>query len=184
MQSDELPKFFKALSEEENTTARDYIFISLFTGARRSNVLAMHWDDVNLERATWTIPETKTGESHTIPLMPEVIEILKKRRLNFNPWVFPSNSKSGHLEDPKKAWKRILEKAGIKDLRIHDLRRSLGSWQAATGANLSIIGKTLAHKNVTTTSIYARLNIDPVRESMAKATEAMRNAGKVINLNE
>jgi integrase len=184
IQADELPRFFQALSEEQNTTARDYIFISLFTGARRSNVLAMRWEDINLERATWTIPETKTSDPHTVPLVSEIIEILKKRRISFNPWVFPSNSKSGHLEDPKKAWKRILERAGIKDLRIHDLRRSLGSWQAATGANLSVIGKTLAHKNVSTTTIYARLNIDPVRKSMAKATEAMRNAGKIVNLDE
>jgi integrase len=59
-----------------------------------------------------------------------------------------------------------------KRFRIHDLRRSLGSWQAATGANLSIVGKTLAHKNVSTTASYAcLLNIDPVRESMNKATQ-------------
>ena len=61
---------------------------------------------------------------------------------------------------------------------MHDLRRSLGSWQATTGASLPIIGKTLAHKNVNTTAIYARLNNDPVRESMEKATNAMMNAGK------
>ena len=86
---------------------------------------------------------------------------------------------SGHLVETKKPWKRILDKAGLKNLRIHDLRRSLGSWQAATGANLSIIGKTLAHKNVSTTAIYARLNIDPIRESMNKATDAMLNAAGV-----
>ena len=54
----------------------------------------------------------------------------------------------------------------------------MGSWQASTGASLPIIGKTLAHKNVATTLIYARLNNDPVRESMEKATSAMLNAGK------
>lgn len=58
--------------------------------------------------------------------------------------------------------------ARIKDLRIHDLRRTLGSWQAATGASLPMIGRTFAHKNVSTTAIYARLNLDPVRESMQK----------------
>ena len=60
------------------------------------------------------------------------------------------------------------------------MRRSLGSWQAATGANLSIIGKTLNHKNVATTAIYARLNLDPVRESMNKATSAMLEAGGML----
>jgi len=88
-------------------------------------------------------------------------------------FVFPGPGKTGHYAEPKSAWKRILEKAGIKNLRIHDLRRSLGSWQAATGANLSVIGKTLGHKNTSTTAVYARLNLDPVRESMNKAAQAM-----------
>jgi len=182
IQSDELPKFFKALSEETSIIVRDYILLSLLTGARRSNVLAMRWDEINFDRATWTIPVTKTGESHTLPLVPAAIEILKVRQKNNsdkNPWVFPGTGVTGHLVETKKPWKRILNKAGIKDLRIHDLRRSLGSWQAATGANLSVIGKTLAHKNVSTTAIYARLNIDPIRESMGKATDAILNAAGI-----
>ena len=184
IQSDELPKFFKALSEETSIIVRDYILLSLLTGARRSNVLAMCWEDVNFDRATWTIPVTKTGESHTVPLVPAAIDILKTRQrnnTNNNPWVFPGAGVSGHLVETKKPWKRILNKAGIKNLRIHDLRRSLGSWQAATGANLSVIGKTLAHKNVSTTAIYARLNIDPIRESMNKATDAILNAAGIAN---
>jgi len=176
MQADELPRFFKALAEETNQNFRDYILISLLTGARRSNVLAMRWEEINFERSTWTIPETKNGDKHTVPLVAEAVNILKHRladRKDDNCWVFPSYSSVGHLVEPKKAWQRILQRAEIKDLRLHDLRRSLGSWQAATGANLSIIGKTLAHKNVSTTAIYARLNIDPVRESMNKATQAI-----------
>jgi integrase len=61
----------------------------------------------------------------------------------------------------------------MADLRIHDLRRTLGSWQARTGASLSIIGKSLNHKSVQTTAIYARLDTDPVRESVERATSAM-----------
>lgn len=55
---------------------------------------------------------------------------------------------------------------------------SRGSWQATKGASLAIIGKTLAHKNVATTAIYARINIDPVRDAMNKATQAIWDAGK------
>ncbi|CAL7961236.1 Recombinase XerD [Gammaproteobacteria bacterium] len=182
IQSDELPKFFKALSEETSIIVRDYILLSLLTGARRSNVLAMRWDEINFDRATWTIPLTKNGESHTVPLVSTTIDVLKTRQENNtdnSPWVFPGAGVTGHLVETKKPWKRILDKAGLKDLRIHDLRRSLGSWQAATGANLSIIGKTLAHKNVSTTAIYARLNIDPIRESMNKATDAILNAAGI-----
>src|SRR5207253_4557583 len=94
--------------------------------------------------------------------------------------VFPGEGKHGHLAEPKKAWKRILKAADLSDVRIHDLRRTLGSWQAATGASLPIIGKTLHHANPSTTAIYARLNLDPVRAAMETATVAMFAAGGVI----
>jgi integrase len=178
LQADELPRFFTALAEEQNEHARDYILLSLLTGARKSNVLAMRWEQINLELGLWNIPKTKNGDSVTIPLVPQALEILKNKYLTKEKeWVFPSNSKSGHLADPKKPWQRILKNAGIQDLRIHDLRRSLGSWQASTGASLAIIGKTLSHRNVNTTAIYARLNIDPVRDAMNKATQAIWDAG-------
>lgn len=178
IQGDELSRLFKALTEELNTTVRDYILISLLTGARRSNVLKMRWNEINFNISTWTIPETKIGESQTIPLIPEAIKILQQRYNNLPrcDWAFPGSGKTGHLVEPKKAWQRILQNAKIENLRLHDLRRSMGSWQAATGANLSIIGKTLGHKNVSTTAIYARLNLDPVRESMDKAAKAMYKA--------
>lgn len=179
LQADELPRFFEALNEEPNETLRDYIFLSLLTGARRSNVLAMRWKELDLEQeGTWKIPVTKTGDSQTVTLAMEAIEILKIRKSNRSSFfVFPGNGKTGHLIEPKKGWKRILKRAGIKDLRIHDLRRTLGSWQAITGSSLPIIGKSLNHKNASTTAIYARLNLDPVRESVQRATVAMLEAG-------
>ena len=180
LEADELPRFFQALAEEPNDTARDYFLLSLLTGARRANVQAMRWEEINVERGVWSIPTTKNGEPHKVPLVLEALEILEARkRTSENPWVFPGDSRSGHIEEPRFAWRRILDRAGIEDLRIHDLRRSLGSWQAATGASLSIIGKTLAHKNVNTTAIYARLSLDPVRASMETAARAMLDAGQV-----
>ncbi len=179
LQADELPRFFEALNEEPNETLRDYILISLLTGARRSNVLSMRWKELDLEQeGTWEIPVTKTGESQTATLSMEAIEILKVRKSNRSSFfVFPGSGRTGHLIEPKKGWRRILERAGIKNLRIHDLRRTLGSWQAITGASLPIIGKSLNHKNASTTAIYARLNLDPVRESVQRATVAMLEAG-------
>lgn len=180
LQGDELPRFFKALEEEENRVLADFFMISLLTGARKSNVLSMCWQDINFAQATWRIPETKNGSSQLLPLSVEAIAILEARsKEKQNNWVFPSaTSKSGHLEEPKSAWKRILKKADLKDLRLHDLRRTLGSWQAATGANSYVIGKSLGHKTQQATAIYARLNIDPVRESMEKATKAMMGHSK------
>ncbi len=177
---DELPRFFESLDAEINDTIRDYIYVSLFTGARRSNVLEMRWEELNFERKEWLIPETKNGEALRIHLIERVIEILKVRKATHGKreWVFEGSGATGHLMEPKKGWKRILERAGIKDLRLHDLRRTLGSWQAATGANSFMIGQSLGHKNQASTAVYARLNIDPVRESVEKATQAMMLAAK------
>ena len=184
IQPNELPRFFKALDEEENQIAKDYIYISLYTGARKANVLAMKWDEVNFTTKEWRIPKTKNGEAVTLPLVKEAIDILEKRKKQNSKmdlpdlqkqYVFPSiGSKSGYLQDPKKAWDRILKKAEISDLRIHDIRRTLGSYQAITGASLPIIGKSLGHKSSQATQIYSRMNLDPVRQSVEKAVELIK----------
>ena len=174
LQPEELPRFFEALANEPNEAARDFFMISLLAGARKSNTLAMRWDEINFHGATWRIALTKNDDPQIVHLSPQAMEILKERKLHsVSPWVFPGNGAKGHLADPKKAWMRILKEAGIADLRIHDLRRTLGSWQAATGANSYIIGKSLGHRSQQSTAVYARLNLDPVRDSVNKATDAM-----------
>jgi len=177
---DELPRFFESLESETNSTIRDYIYISLLTGARRANVQAMRWEEINFERKEWLIPETKNGDSLRIHLTEKVISILQNRLKcsSKQEWVFEGTGRTGHLVEPKTAWRRILHKANIKDLRLHDLRRTLGSWQAATGANSYIIGRSLGHKNPQSTAIYARLSIDPIKDSVEKATEAMLKYAK------
>jgi integrase len=76
---DEMPRFFEALYTEENDAIREYIYISLLTGVRKSNVLAMRWEDIYFECREWLIPETKNGESLRVHLIDKVIEILKSR---------------------------------------------------------------------------------------------------------
>lgn len=186
LQRDELPIFFKALSEEENDTVRDYILMSLLTGARRSNVMGMCWADVHLERGEWKIPETKNGEPHTIPLSDPALQILKMRHENRGDslFVFPGTGKTGHLVEPKKVWQRILKHAGIQDLRLHDLRRTLGSWMAMSGATTAMIGKTLAHKSLNTTQIYERMDLDPIRASMSLANAQILQAAGISPLSK
>jgi integrase len=175
---DELPRFFNALADEENPDMRDYFLLALLTGVRKSNILAMRWDEINLKRSEWRII-TKGNSAQTVTLSPEVVEILSERQQAANSeWVFPGTGKTGHLVEPKKGWQRLLDRAGLSDLRIHDLRRTLGSWQAKTGASLLTIGKSLNHKSTQSTAIYARLDLDPVRESVNRATAAMLIAAK------
>jgi len=180
LQGDELPRFFQALAEEKNATISHYVAVSLLTGARRSNVQAMQWSDINFDRAEWRIKETKNGTPQTVTLAPEVLTILRSRKPSHPArFVFPSRGKSGHLIDPTNGWQRILKRAGIDNLRIHDLRRTLGSWQAKLGASLTIIGKSLNHKNPSTTAIYARLDSNPVRQSVNAAAAAILEAARM-----
>ena len=179
LQGGELPAFFRSLLEEPNEMLRDFFILSLLTGARRANVQAMQWVDLDLAARYWRIPETKSGLPVVVPLVPAAVAILESRRkaANGSPWVFPSRGRTGHLTEPKSAWKRIIERAGLTNLRPHDLRRSLGSWQAMGGASLPIIGKSLGHATAAATMIYARLAMDPVRDSVGSATAAMMEAG-------
>jgi integrase len=180
LQPDEVSRFFTALHNHPSEDMRDLFMLALLTGARKMNVAAMRWEDINLSRQEWRIPDTKNNEPHTVPLVPEAITLIKRRKKKqSSDFVFPSDSISGHIVSPKKAWREIMRQADVADLRIHDLRRTLGSWQAVQGASLPIIGKSLGHKTATATQIYARLNLDPVRASMERATAAMLSAAGI-----
>lgn len=177
---EEMPRFFQALASETNDTARDAILLLLFTGARLGNVLAMRWADIDFGRAVWRIPETKNDQPVIVPLTPLALDVLHRRsRIQGNsPWVLPG--RTGHLTTLRHVWKGFLARAGITDLRIHDLRRTLGSWQAMQGASLLTIGKSLGHTDPAATAVYARLLLDPVRESTTQATAAMLAAGGLL----
>lgn len=88
-------------------------------------------------------------------------------------YVFPGIGKARHLKDPKKAFQRIRERMGVFDIRIHDLRRTLASYMVINGTSLPIIGKALNHKSQDSTSIYARLSQDPVKDAVNKAVNVM-----------
>jgi integrase len=141
--------------------------------------LALGGIQISFERKVWRIPRTKNEEPLTIPLTPEAIRILLDRKNNKSEYVFPGEGKAGHLIEFRRIWNKIIASAEIKDLRLHDLRRTLGSWQAITGSSTIIIGRSLGHKPQQATAIYARLNLDPVRASVEKATKAMFKAARV-----
>lgn len=178
----ELPRFFAAVEQCQGAHAPDFIRLALWTGARRANVMSMRWDELNLESGVWFIPgdKAKKRKPLSIVLPPPAVELLRARMEHAeSPWVFPSkHSKSGHYSWPKDAWKMILKRSGLRNLRIHDLRRTLGSWQAAGNTSLHIIGKSLGHGSTSATAVYARMNLDPVRKSVESAVEAMEAVRK------
>jgi integrase len=179
----ELHPLFIALRQEPNAALRDYVTLALWTGARRGDLLSMRWQDLGLDDNRWEIPHPKNRNPYVVPLTPEAVKILRDRaaRSKGSEWVFPSkHGRTGHITDFKRGWKTLLKRAGLvdKDLRQHDLRRTLGSYQAAGGTSLGIIGKSLGHKSLAATAIYAQLDLDPVRESVLSATRTMIAASK------
>ena len=124
---------------------------------------------------------TKNGKPQLVPLMVEALEAIDSQRGKHPEWVFPGRGSTGHIVNPYRSWGRLAESAGLKDVRKHDLRRTLGSWQANTGASLQVIAKTLGHSSTRVTeAVYARLQLGPVREAMEKGRtgNAMRRDQK------
>ncbi len=161
LQPDELKAFFTALDAEQ-PLFRDFFALGLLTGARRANLQAMRWADMDLDAGFWRIPETKGGIPVVVPLVEAALSILRARResADGSEYVFPGR-RGGHLTEPKGSWKRICTAAGLADLRPHDLRRSLGSWMAGQNVSLTIIGRVLGHKSSAATMIYSRVALGP-----------------------
>jgi integrase len=170
----ELPQLWAALKADPNPFVRVAFLVSLLTGARRNEVLTMKWSDIDMAQGTWRIPETKSGKVHLLPLpLPVIQEIKRLPRMAGNDFVFCGRWGRHHLVNVSKPWKRIRTAAELDDIRIHDLRRTLGSWLVAAGASLPLIGKALNHSSVSTTQTYARLQLEPVREALEQNAQRM-----------
>jgi integrase len=84
-------------------------------------VQAVRWEQVDLKARVWRIPDRKKNTPHTVPLVPEVVKLLEARKPDGadTGWLFPSHSGTGHLVEPKKAWKAVLKAAGLEGYRVH-----------------------------------------------------------------
>jgi integrase len=178
IQPDEMPKLFSAMKKETDRDIVDFVNLSLWCGARKMDILSMRWSDLSLDDHRWNVPDPKNRQSYQIALTPEAVEILKSRR-NDSEFVFPARSACGHVVDIKKKWAALRERAGLKDLRMHDLRRTLGSWQATQGTSMLVIGRSLGHAaGSSATAVYSRLSLDSVRASVNQAAQSMILAGR------
>ncbi|MDR1233099.1 MAG: site-specific integrase [Puniceicoccales bacterium] len=171
LSAEELPRFWEIMDNYEHTELPTVVKIALFTGARKANILSMRWCDIDWDRGVWNIPMTKNGEPHTVPLTRDLVKVLRERYATFRcnrnaKWVFPSDiSKSGHLEDIKKTWMKMIQLATISNFHFHDLRHTFASYQAMNGSSLKIIGATLGHKSMQSTDRYAQLADQSIRQS-------------------
>jgi integrase len=163
----ELPRLAEAINAEPNLYVRGALWLYLLTGVRKSELLRVRWKDVNADRKELRLEETKAGRPHVVPLSAAALEVLKAiPRQQGNPYLFPGRFAGQPLRGFDPQWRAIRKRAGLEDLRLHDLRRTVGSWLAMGGASLPLIGKVLNHSNPSTTQVYARLANDVARSAL------------------
>lgn len=170
----ETASLIEALDEAEGAGAVsldccDAIRLLLFTGARKTEITALRWSEVEFARARLSLPPErtkaggKTGRRY-IALSDVAVEILNRRALvkNSSSFVFPADSEAGHLIALRRPFLKVCERAGLQGLRIHDLRHTFASMAIASGHSLYAVGKALGHANSRTTERYAHLTNDPL----------------------
>lgn len=175
----ELPRFLAAL-EAETQPWRDYFTVLLYVGYRRAAVAAMRWSDLDLKTGVWRVPgeRAKNGDPIILPIAGPALTTLLARNeeRESEEWVFPGGGRAGHITSPRDAWKRLLNRAEIDNLWLHDLRRTLGSWLAMSGVSLPAIGQALGHKDSRSTEVYARLQTEAVASVVRIAHDAIATA--------
>ena len=152
------------------------IRLLVLTGARKSEILELRWDWIDMATGRASLPDSKTGEK-TIILPPPALAVLAGLpRAAGNPHVIQGGKPGAHLVNLKDPWLAIREAAGLNDVRIHDLRHSFASVGAAGGASLPIIGALLGHTQPQTTQRYAHLADDPLQAAARQIGERIAAA--------
>ena len=145
----------------------------MLTGCRCSEILDLRWEDVFPERNEIRLADSKTGP-RTVPLSPAAARVLAELpRSDGNPWVIAGRKPGARLAHISYYWYRVRARAGLEDVRIHDLRHSFASRALALGEPLPMIGKLLGHTKIQTTARYAHLARDSIRQSAAKVAASI-----------
>lgn len=188
----ELAKLADALAAMEgedrlSPTATTAIRLLLLSGCRKSEILSLRWQWVDVERGVLRLPDSKTG-AKVVPLAAAAVKLLAELP-RLSDYVLPAATGAGHYTGLQKDWERVRARAGLTGVRVHDLRHSFASFAVADGNSLYLIGKVLGHKQARTTEIYAHLADDPIRAvadrtaariAAAMAPGAARDPTKVV----
>ena len=149
------------------------IRLLILTGCRKSEILGLRWEEVALEATELRLSDSKTG-ARVVSLSGPAVKLLTGLpRLPGNPWVLPGRKPGAHLRKLDDAWQAVRSRAGLEGVRLHDLRHSFASRALALGEGLPMIGKLLGHARIETTSRYAHLARDSVRESAERVATSI-----------
>lgn len=165
--TEEMPRLLLAINSEGNVYIRAALMLYLLTGLRRNELLQLRRTDIDWTRRELRLADTKSGRPHYLPLSKPAMAILRQiPEQEDNEYLLCGARRGRPLVELKGAWERVRTGAGVPDVRIHDLRRTVGSWLAQAGNSLHLIGRVLNHSSPTTTAIYARFAQDTVREAL------------------
>jgi len=135
----------------------------ILTGCRLGEIMMLQWEHVDLPAKALRLADSKTG-AKVVHLGQPAVDVLEKiKKVDKNPWVIVGTLPGARLTDLQPFWQRVRARAGLKDVRIHDLRHTFASTAVASGQGLPMIGKLLGHTQVQTTARYAHLAADPVK---------------------
>jgi integrase len=182
LQNGELQRLLEALAVHEDKQAANIVRLLLLTGARRSEVFAMRWADLNLTEGKWTKPAstTKQKKTHTAPLSAPARQLLAELSESAEPdaeYVFPGRW-GGHRTEVRQAWDDLCRAANIKGVRLHDLRHSFASQLVSSGFTLPVIGALLGHSQPATTARYAHLFDEITRQATERVGAVIAGNGK------
>lgn len=184
----ELERLTEALDELKDQGAADAIRLLLLTGARRGELLAARWSDIDLDAAVWTKPgsTTKQKTMHRVPLSEAACTLLRgMKRSTDSEYLFPPPERlTPHRLDLDDAWAIIRKSANIPDVRLHDVRHTYASVLASAGLSLPVIGALLGHASPTTTARYTHLFDDPLRAATERASAVItgKPAAEIVPL--
>ena len=148
----------------------------ILTGCRLGEIMSLKWEYVDFDEHALRLPDSKSGKK-TVHLGTPAVECLQTaQRIHGNPWVITGTLPGKSLSDMQPFWQRTRARAGLKDVRIHDLRHTFASTAVASGQGLPMIGKLLGHTQVQTTARYAHLAADPVRCAADSVATSLREA--------
>ena len=169
LSGDELGRLSIALAAHPDQQAANIVRLLLLTGARLGEVLAMRWDQLDLDVGVWTKPASLTKQrlEHRVPLSAPARQLLVELRAAPRTGDASSSSRALGRRDTatprRRPGRSICKAAGIVDARMHDLRHTYASVLVSAGLSLPIIGALLGHSQPATTARYAHLFDDPLR---------------------
>lgn len=145
----------------------DYFLLLLFTGMRKMEAASLRWEDVDLKAKTITLQDTKNHEIHTLPMSDFVFEFMERRSRNrTSDYVFPADSKTGYIYEPKKAVIRVAELSGVP-FTLHDLRRTFATIADSLDLPAYALKRLLNHKmNNDVTAGYIMKDVERLRKPM------------------